>query len=191
MGIALTPFVLFTIKEPERKKNSLTDENTKEVQIHGNQFERRVNDLLSKMLLLLKTFIMPGMSTLCIAGGIRNAGGYVWAYNTQPFFSLKYSDTTIAAYMSVIPLVAGSIGAVVGGIISDVLVKGRGPAARIWVLIGSQVSSMLMTIFGDVLIDYYHVLCNELLSVQPQMFWLKYIYRYLSCFYASKFLPAG
>ena len=40
--------------------------------------------------------------------------------------------------MSVIPLVAGSIGAVVGGIISDVLVKGRGPAARIWVLIGSQ-----------------------------------------------------
>ena len=169
MGIALTPFVLFTIKEPERKKNSLTDDNTNEVQIHGNQFEHRVKDLLSKMVLLLKTFIMPGMLTLCIAGGIRNAGGYVWAYNTQPFFSLKNSDTTIAAYMSVIPLVAGSIGAVVGGIISDVLVKGRGPAARIWVLIGSQVSSMLMTIFGDVLIDYYHVLCNKLLSVQPQI----------------------
>ena len=152
MGIVLVPFVLFTVKEPERKKNSLTDEedtqedtedNTQVIEVTDNRFKRRVNDLLSKMLLLLITFIMPGMSTLCIAGGIRNAGGYVWAYNTQPFFSLKYSDTTIAAYMSVIPLVAGSIGAVVGGIISDVLVKGRGPAARIWVLIGSQVSYSL------------------------------------------------
>ncbi len=33
----------------------------------------------------------------------------------------------------------GSIGAVVGGIISDFLVKGRGPYMRIWVLIVSQV----------------------------------------------------
>ena len=49
------------------------------------------------------------------------------AYNTQPFFSLKYTDEVIAAYMSVIPLVAGSIGAVVGGLISDLLVKNRGP----------------------------------------------------------------
>ena len=45
------------------------------------------------------------------------------AYNTQPFFSLKYTDEVIAAYMSATPLVAGSIGAVVGGLISDLLVK--------------------------------------------------------------------
>ena len=45
--------------------------------------------------------------------------------------------------MSVIPLVAGSLGAVVGGLISDVLVKNRGPYARIWVLIVSQVEMVL------------------------------------------------
>ena len=170
MGIVLVPVVLFTIKEPERKKNSLTDEedtgdtqedtedNTQVIEVTDNRFKRRVKDLLSKMFLLLKTFIMPGMLTLCIAGGIRNAGGYVWAYNTQPFFSLKYSDTTIAAYMSVIPLVAGSIGAVVGGIISDVLVKGRGLAARIWVLIGSQVSYIFIRfgqLYHSIAIIYY------------------------------------
>ncbi len=41
--------------------------------------------------------------------------------------------------MSWIPLVAGSMGAVVGGLISDILVKGRSPYMRIWVLIISQV----------------------------------------------------
>lgn len=90
--------------------------------------------------MLLKTFIMPGMLVLCIAGGVRNAGGYVWAYNTELFFEKSgYSKTHIQSFMSWIPLVAGSIGAVVGGIISDVLVKGRGPYMRIWVLIVSQV----------------------------------------------------
>lgn len=43
-------------------------------------------------------------------------------------------------WMSWIPLVAGSMGAVVGGLISDILVKGRSPYMRIWVLIISQVS---------------------------------------------------
>ena len=37
----------------------------------------------------------------------------------------------------------GSIGVVVGGLISDVLVKGRSPYMRIWVLIVSQVCELL------------------------------------------------
>lgn len=83
---------------------------------------------------------MPGMFLLCIAGGIRNAGGYVWAYNTELFFEgLGYTPIQISTFMSWIPLVAGSIGAVVGGLISDILVKGRSPYMRIWVLIISQV----------------------------------------------------
>lgn len=130
-GIAVVPFVLFTIKEPKRKKNPVSDQAAGEKLPIG-----------SRILLLLKTFIMPGMLTLCIAGGIRNAGGYVWAYNTELFFEKSgFSDDHIRNYMSWIPLVAGSIGAIVGGIISDVLVKGRGPYMRIWVLIISQVHS--------------------------------------------------
>ena len=90
--------------------------------------------------MLVWTFILPGMFILCIAGGVRNAGGYVWAYNTELFFKKRgFSGATINQFMSWIPLVSGSIGAMVGGIISDVLVKGRSPYMRIWVLIVSQV----------------------------------------------------
>ncbi len=136
MGIALTPVVLFTVKEPERNKDGKKDKNVANILNSPNKNQ----EFFKKMILLVKTFIMPGMLMLCIAGGIRNAGGYVWAYNTQPFFQAKgYSDTTIASFMSVIPLVGGSLGAVTGGVISDFLVKGRGAMARIWVLVGSQV----------------------------------------------------
>ena len=95
----------------------------------------------SRVLTLLLTFVMPGMLMLCIAGGIRNAGGYVWAYNTQLFFhdTRGFSKSEISRWMSWIPLVGGSLGAIVGGAISDVLVKGRSPYMRIWVLIFSQV----------------------------------------------------
>ena len=79
------------------------------------------------------------MFILCIAGGIRNAGGYVWAYNTEIFFETFYTKETINRFMSWIPLVGGSLGAVAGGVISDLLVKGHGTLARIWVLVVSQV----------------------------------------------------
>ena len=140
--MALVPFVIFTVKEPKRNNEEKGDKKTTAILNSKHKFQ----EFMKKMLLLLRTFIMPGMLMLCIAGGIRNAGGYVWGYNTQPFFQKRdIPDTTIASFMSVIPLVGGTIGAITGGIISDVLVKGRGPVARIWVLIGSQVCSLFGT----------------------------------------------
>lgn len=76
---------------------------------------------------------------LILAGSIRNAGGYVWAYNTKPFFNKYYPRIVVADYLTWIPLIGGSVGAFVGGFISDRLVGSRGPSARIWVLIISQV----------------------------------------------------
>lgn len=42
--------------------------------------------------------------------------------------------------MSWIPLVGGSFGVVLGGFISDRVIKNRGFYARVWVLLFSQVS---------------------------------------------------
>jgi MFS family permease len=132
-GVAVAPIVLFTVREPERKSNKTkTDAKTKP--------DDKIS-LSQRFFLLLVTFIMPGMFVLCLAGSIRNAGGYVWAYNTQIFFEKFYSKDTIRNFMSWIPLVGGSLGAVFGGVISDALVKGRGPVARIWVLFISQVAA--------------------------------------------------
>lgn len=137
-GVVVAPIILITVKEPKRTKTAPTEEEKLE--------KISTCDRIS---MILKTFLpcfMPGMFLLCIAGGIRNAGGYVWAYNTQVFFNTSgLSDQTIESYMSWIPLVAGSLGAVVGGLISDLLVKNRGAYTRIWVLIVSQVGNSLLT----------------------------------------------
>lgn len=130
-GIAAAPIILFTVKEPERTKAQTEVEKTSK---KGKVTTR------DKIITLLRTFLSPGMFLLCIAGGIRNAGGYVWGYNTEVFFKqLGYSDDTINSFQSWIPLVSGSFGAVLGGLISDLLVRNRGPYTRIWVLIVSQV----------------------------------------------------
>lgn len=129
-GIVAAPLILFTVKEPKHRRNLIADSESTEIKL----------SFWSRLLLLIRTFIMPGMFFLCLASGVRNAGGYVWAYNTELFFEANdLSRNQISKFMSWIPLVGGSIGAVVGGIISDMLVKGRSPYMRVWVLIVSQV----------------------------------------------------
>ena len=95
--------------------------------------------LREKLVLLGRTFMRPSLLILFLAGTIRNAGGYVWAYNTQPSFNKYYPKTNVGEYMSWIPLVGGSLGVVLGGFISDRLIKNRGFYMRVWVLIFSQV----------------------------------------------------
>ena len=64
----------------------------------------------------------------------------MWAYNTKAYFRVYYCNTTgVGTYLSWIPLLGGSIGAVLGGIVSDWLIRKRIQTARLWVLIGSQV----------------------------------------------------
>ena len=70
----------------------------------------------------------------------------MWAYNTQPYYeSMGQTAAQIGKYMSWIPLVGGSVGVVLGGFISDKVVKRVGPHARLLVLIASQVCSMHST----------------------------------------------
>jgi hypothetical protein len=88
---------------------------------------------------IVKIFLSPSLLILCLAGSIRNAGGYVWAYNTQPYFDKYYPDVNLGYWMSWIPLVGGSMGVLLGGVISDQVIKNRGLYARVWVLVFSQV----------------------------------------------------
>ena len=58
---------------------------------------------------------------------------------------LHYCDSAvIGSFLSWVPLVGGSLGALLGGFISDRLVKRRGYGARLWVLIFSQVRIVLV-----------------------------------------------
>ena len=70
--------------------------------------------------------------------------GYVWAYNTQLYYqSVGETTATIGSYMSWIPLLGGSVGVILGGFISDRIVRRIGPRGRLIVLTISQVISVV------------------------------------------------
>ena len=95
----------------------------------------------------VKSYFQIPLLLLCIGGGLRNGGGLVWAYNTKAYFRIYFCNTTgVGTYLSWIPLVGGSIGAVVGGMVSDWLIKKRIRTARLWVLIGSQVCVFILVL---------------------------------------------
>ena len=83
--------------------------------------------------------LKPSFLLLCLAGGIRQGGGLVWAYNVKSYFAQYYcASASVGTYLSWVPLVGGTLGAVCGGLVSDKLVQRRGQSARLWVLIISQ-----------------------------------------------------
>ncbi|CAG7718590.1 unnamed protein product [Allacma fusca] len=123
-GLFLGILIAVTVREPERKYSS-TDPASR-----GNP---------SKFAVVIKSFCRPSILLLCLAGSIRNAAGYVWAYNTQAYFEgIGETRTQIGYYMSWVPMIAGSAGVLLGGFISDRVVKRSGIYGRMWVLIGSQ-----------------------------------------------------
>ena len=150
MGIAITPLLIFTIREKPKKKveqRSDVSESADASSASESSSPTLKRKLTAKYILayvkvLVFTFLLsPSMILLLVSGGIRNAGGYVWAYNTQLFFNnyRGFTRDEISYFMSWIPLVAGSLGAFVGGLISDIVVAKRGSYWRVWVLIISQV----------------------------------------------------
>ncbi|XP_022326868.2 MFS-type efflux pump MSMEG_3705-like isoform X1 [Crassostrea virginica] len=118
-GILVGVLMLFTLKEPERKQDPLN--------LSGSAFER-----LGKT---LRNFCSPSLLLICLAGSIRNASGYVFAYNTQLYFTqIGQTPEQIGKYLSWIPLVGGSFSVLLGGFISDRLVRRLGLYSRILVI---------------------------------------------------------
>lgn len=63
--------------------------------------------------------------------------GFSWAYNSQLYFDFYYPDVDVALWLFVVSIVGGSAGILIGGAVSDRVVK-RGLHARAWVLAASQ-----------------------------------------------------
>ena len=135
---------LFFVPDPRNQRNSKaisveTDSSTSAINATDNTPKanpdtpvaaRTWQELLSN----------PAFLLLCLAGGIRNSGALIWATNTQLFFqnTRHASPADIGSYMSWIPAVAGSIGAVAGGYLADRVVKRRGLNARLLVMVLSN-----------------------------------------------------
>ncbi|KAL3872099.1 hypothetical protein ACJMK2_040053 [Sinanodonta woodiana] len=132
-GIVLGLLIFFTIKEPERK----TADGSTDNKIYANLQQI---DKAKRRWDTLKAFIQPSLLLACLAGSVRNAAGYVFAYNTQLYFNdIGQTKEDIGKFMSWIPIVGGSLGVLFGGFISDRVVKSRGVYARVAVIIASLV----------------------------------------------------
>ncbi|XP_051893078.1 probable galactarate/D-glucarate transporter GarP isoform X2 [Pristis pectinata] len=131
-GFIVSAILLLTVREVPSRKGRDDDPLRTTTRSLG---------LRQKLLQGLRPFLTPSLLLFSLAGSVRNAGGYVWAYNTQVYFNLYYSGVDVGRWLSWIPLVGGCIGAVTGGFIADQLVKRRGLYARVWVLVFSQVAA--------------------------------------------------
>lgn len=130
-GIFLGLLIMMTVKEPERSKTSKKQE---ESEAQGSEMTT-----CGRLCGVASSFCRPSILLLCLAGSIRNAAGYVWAYNTQIYYeNIGQSREQIATWLAFVPMIGGSVGVLVGGFISDRFVVKSGPHGRIWVLIFSQ-----------------------------------------------------
>lgn len=162
-GIVLGFIILLTVREPRRQKpGSSVDDNDESESTQQSYLS--VKEKLRRVI----TFMRPSIILLWVASSIRNAAGYVWAYNTQVYFDgLGQTPAQIGSYMSWIPIVGGSIGVVFGGFISDRVVQRTGPHGRIWVLVLSQILSAPFAagvLFLDPPYCYYSLLPNYIIG---------------------------
>ncbi|KAK0066290.1 MFS-type efflux pump [Biomphalaria pfeifferi] len=139
-GIVLGAVIAFSVREPDRMNNKSAQQKQElEDSITTPQQHLALLSIQTRLKTVLKVFLRPSLLLLCLAGSIRNAAGYVLAYNSQLYFeTTNVSKEMVGSYMSWIPLVGGSIGALGGGFISDRVVRKWGLYARVSVLVASQ-----------------------------------------------------
>ncbi|XP_043236262.1 MFS-type efflux pump MSMEG_3705-like [Amphibalanus amphitrite] len=131
-GILHSFIISFTVTEPPKV--------AKKRQFSSKAFTR--HRLGTNVKRVLQPFASVGLIALTAAAAVRTTVGIMWAYNVQLYFEAAgESSADIAQWLSWIPLAAGSLGAVLGGVLSDVLYVRRGLAGRVLVLVVSQLAT--------------------------------------------------
>lgn len=124
-----------TLKEPERK--SISDDSVLKDGKKANLWS------------VLKN---PAMIMLMIAASIRHCGGMTFAYNADLYYNQYFPDTDLGWWLFAVTIGIGSIGVVVGGVVSDKIVAKMGIRSRAFVLAISQLIATLPA-FGSVFFE--------------------------------------
>lgn len=132
-----------TISEPKRQ--AIGEENT-------NQASR-------KKVSLYKVLTQPRIIMLAIAASIRHCGGMTFAYNADLYYNIYFPDVDLGWWLFAVTIGIGSIGVVVGGVVSDKIVAKMGIKSRVAVLAISQLVSTPFA-FGSVYFDPLWAMIN-------------------------------
>jgi len=136
-GILIAVLIVLTFVEPVRKNDKAAASPSDEV-VTSQSLEWR---------LMGKLFCRPFLLVFFLASSLRMGAGYCFAYNNQIFFNmLGESSKSVASWMSWIPATFGTIGCLLGGVISDRVAPKLGVTGRIGVIIASL---LLASPFGS------------------------------------------
>lgn len=87
---------------------------------------------------LWKVLTQPRVMLLMFAASIRHCGGMTFAYNADLYYNIYFPDVDLGWWLFVVTIGIGSIGVVVGGVVSDKIVAKMGIRSRVAVLAISQ-----------------------------------------------------
>ncbi|XP_060533613.1 protein spinster homolog 1 [Cylas formicarius] len=125
----------FTLKEPERQ--SIGEDAAAQ------------NDPNAKKVTIWTVMSEPRIIMLCLAASIRHCGGMCFAYNCDLFYQMYYPDYDLGWWLFAVTIIVGSIGVVVGGVVSDKFVAKMGIRSRVVILAVSQICATPFA-FGSV-----------------------------------------
>ncbi|KAG5893319.1 hypothetical protein JTB14_000278 [Gonioctena quinquepunctata] len=124
VALILAFLTWFTLKEPQRTAIGETAVQNED----GSNREFTIWDVIKD----------PRVILLCLAASIRHCGGMCFAYNCDLYYQTYFPDYDLGWWLFAVTIVIGSIGVVVGGVISDKIVAKMGIRSRCVVLAVSQ-----------------------------------------------------
>ncbi|XP_044260265.1 putative metabolite transport protein HI_1104 [Tribolium madens] len=113
----------FTLKEPPRQSIG----------------EDADHDPNAKKITIWTIILDPRIIMLCLAASLRHCGGMCFAYNCDLYYQQYFPEYDLGWWLFAVTIIVGSIGVVVGGIVSDVFVAKMGIRSRVMVLAISQI----------------------------------------------------
>ncbi|KAL6258833.1 hypothetical protein P5V15_010779 [Pogonomyrmex californicus] len=134
IGVIIAVLTGLTLTEPERK--TIGEETTSD----------------GKQVSVWKVLLQPRIILLCLAASIRHCGGMCFAYNCDLYYRDYFPDYDLGWWLFAVTIVIGSIGVVVGGVVSDKFVAKMGIRSRVACLTISQIIATPFA-FGSVYFD--------------------------------------
>lgn len=120
---------------------------------------------------LWKVLTQPRIMLLAFAASIRHCGGMTFAYNADLYYNQYFPDVDLGWWLFAVTIGIGSVGVVVGGIVSDKIVAKMGIKSRVAVLSISQLIATPFA-FGSVYFEPFWAVTTLGISYFFGEFWV-------------------
>lgn len=144
IGLIVAALTFFTLREPER--TTIGEEGAGNAK--SNEASMEAGKKMPQVT-IWHVIAQPRILLLCLAASIRHCGGMTFAYNADLYYRDYFPDVDLGWWLFAVTVGIGSVGVVVGGVISDKFVAKMGIRSRVLILAVSQLIATLPA-FGSV-----------------------------------------